>query len=261
MMTRVCGLAVAFCLTFSAIGQEKPTLWIVGDSTVKNGTRGQVGWGDPIAKHFNPDKIAVKNRALGGRSSRSFQTEGLWDKVLKDMKPGDFVLIQFGHNDGGPLAGDNRERGSIRGTGEETKEVTLTLKPRAGQQEVVHTYGWYMRKYVTDAKAKGAIPIVVSLVPRNIFDENGKVARSSTSYGKWAEEAAKATGACFIDLNDLVARRYEQEGPEKVKTEYFGEDHTHTTAKGAEITADILAQAIGELKDCPLRNYLREQAK
>jgi rhamnogalacturonan acetylesterase len=240
--------------------EEKPTLWIVGDSTVRNGTKGQVGWGDPIARHFDADKIVVKNRALGGRSSRSFQAEGLWDRVLGEIKAGDFVLIQFGHNDGGPLAGDNRERGSTRGTGEESKEVTLTLKPRAGQKEVVHTYGWYMRKYVTDAKTKGAIPIVVSPVPRNIF-QDGKVARSSNSYGKWAEESARAAGAFFIDLHELVARRYEQDGAEKVKAEYFQEDHTHTTAKGAEVTAAILAEAIGELKDCPLRNYLRDQRR
>src|SRR3954471_12791538 len=103
-----------------------PTLWLVGDSTVRNGSgnggNGQWGWGDRIAKFFDTGKINVVNRARGGRSSRSYITEGLWDQVLADARAGDFVIIQMGHNDGGPLAGDNRERGSIRGTGEETED-------------------------------------------------------------------------------------------------------------------------------------------
>src|SRR5262245_23109501 len=69
-----------------------PTLFIVGDSTVNNGTKGQQGWGTPLAALFDPKKITVDNRARGGRSSRTFITEGLWDKVLADLRPGDFVL-------------------------------------------------------------------------------------------------------------------------------------------------------------------------
>src|SRR3954463_8372489 len=87
----------------SSINPKLPTLFIVGDSTVHNGTRGQVGWGEPGAAFFDPAQVRVVNRAIGGRSSRTFQTEGRWDKVLAELKPGDFVLIQFGHNDGGPL--------------------------------------------------------------------------------------------------------------------------------------------------------------
>ena len=78
----------------------KPSLFLVGDSTVKNGTKGQMGWGEQIGKYFDPAKITVKNHAIGGRSSRSFQAEGRWDKVLAELQPGDFLLIQFGHNDG-----------------------------------------------------------------------------------------------------------------------------------------------------------------
>src|SRR5436309_10537202 len=83
-----------------------PTLWLVGDSTVRNGSgnggNGMWGWGDRVAKYFDPAKIDVVNRSRGGRSSRTFITEGLWDKVLADARPGDFVIIQLGHNDGGP---------------------------------------------------------------------------------------------------------------------------------------------------------------
>ena len=130
---------------------ELPTLFIVGDSTVKNGTKGQQGWGDPIAALFDKTKIKVENHAIGGRSSRTFQTEGRWDKILAAAKPGDFVLMQMGHNDGGPLDDAARARGSIRGTGEETKEID---NPITKKKEVVHTYGWYLRKYVADARDK-----------------------------------------------------------------------------------------------------------
>src|SRR5262249_33797082 len=75
--------------------ERLPKLYIIGDSTVKNGTKGQMGWGDPFAGHFDPAKVTVVNRARGGRSSRTFLTEGLWDAIVADLKPGDFVLIQF----------------------------------------------------------------------------------------------------------------------------------------------------------------------
>src|SRR5438093_5429266 len=125
-----------------------PTLFIVGDSTVKTGNKGQQGWGDPIKALFDKTQIKVENHAIGGRSSRTFQTEGRWDKILASAKPGDFVLVQMGHNDGGPLDDAKRARGSLPGTGEETREID---NPITKKKEVVHTYGWYLRKYIADA--------------------------------------------------------------------------------------------------------------
>ncbi len=210
------------------------------------------GWGYPIADYFDKTKINVSNRALGGRSSRTYQTEGLWDKVLADMKPGDFVLMQFSHNDGGSVD-TGKARASLKGIGEETQQVVIK---DTGKEEVVQTYGWYMRKYIADAKAKGATPIVLSPIPRNIW-KDGKVARAANDYGKWAAEAAKAEGAFFIDLNEIVAAHYEQEGPEKVQSEYFtSADHTHTTAAGARLNAECVVEGIKKLDDCPLINYL-----
>src|SRR5262245_44513956 len=86
----------------SGSSNSRPTLFIIGDSTVKNSTAGQLGWGDPIRDLFDLNRINVENRARGGRSSRTFQTEGSWDQIVAELKPGDFVLMQFGHNDGGP---------------------------------------------------------------------------------------------------------------------------------------------------------------
>ncbi len=98
---------------------EFPTVWVVGDSTASNANRR--GWADPFADYFDPAKATTVNRARAGRSSRTFITEGLWDKVRTALKPGDYVLIQFGHNDGGPPDTD-RARGSLAGLGEESKE-------------------------------------------------------------------------------------------------------------------------------------------
>ncbi|HWI57662.1 MAG TPA: rhamnogalacturonan acetylesterase [Bacillota bacterium] len=228
----------------------RPTVFLIGDSTVRNRTRGQLGWGDPIADWFDPSRISVTNRALGGRSSRTFLTEGLWDKVLAELKPGDFVLMQFGHNDGGGLD-DSKARASLKGGGDESRVVTNKV---SGKVETVHTYGWYLRKYIADAKAKGATPIVLSLVPRKIW-KDGKVARGSNDYAKWAADAAKAEGVAFVDLNDIVAGHYEQLGQEKVNA-LFADDHTHTSPEGAKLNAQCVVEGLRRLQDCALTKYL-----
>src|SRR4030081_3733259 len=91
-----------------------PTLFLIGDSTVNTPTKGVQGWGTPIADLFDKSKINVENRARGGRSSRTYYTEGLWDQVAAALKPGDFVLMQFGPNDGWALT-DGRARASLKG--------------------------------------------------------------------------------------------------------------------------------------------------
>ena len=114
---------VLITAAFAQTDRPKPTLFIVGDSTVKNNTAGQQGWGDPLIKLFDPEKIKVENHAIGGRSSRTFQNEGRWDRILGAAKPGDFVLVQMGHNDGGSLDDPRRARGSLPGIGDETREI------------------------------------------------------------------------------------------------------------------------------------------
>jgi lysophospholipase L1-like esterase len=239
----------------SPVSSTKPTLFLIGDSTVRNRTKGQLGWGDVIGRLFDESKIAVTNRALGGRSSRSFLSEGLWDKVLADLKPGDFVLMQFGHNDGGPLD-DGKARASLKGGTDESRVVTNKV---SGKVETVHTYGWYMRKYISDTKAKGATPIVLSLVPRKIW-KDGKVARSSNDYAKWAAEAAKAEGVAFVDLNDIVARHYEELGQDKVNM-LFADEHTHTNPEGAELNARCVVEGLRVLAGCQVAKYLQTEPK
>jgi lysophospholipase L1-like esterase len=233
-----------------------PTLFIIGDSTVNNSGEGMVGWGNVIGELFDKTKINIENRARGGRSSRTFYTEGLWDKVLSEIKPGDFVLMQFGHNDGGAIDKE-KFRGSIRGTGEETQNITGA----DGKPETVHTFGWYMRKFISDTKAKGATAIVLSPVPRNVW-KDGKVERASENYGKWARETAETEKVLFIDLNEITAQKYEKEGEKKVGAEYFTvKDHTHTSAAGAKMNAESVVEGLQGLKKNPLKKYILKAKK
>ena len=236
-----------------------PTLFLIGDSTVRNGrgdgSNGQWGWGEPLVDFFDLTKINVVNRAVGGLSSRTFLTFGHWERVMTMLKPGDFVIMQFGHNDNGPLDDASRARGTIKGTGEETQEID---NPITKKHEVVHSYGWYLRKYVTDARAKGATPTICSLVPRKIW-KNGKIARNSEDYGKWAADVAKQERVALLDLNEIVARRYDELGPEKVEP-LFADPHTHTSRAGAELNAASVIAALKGLTNNPLAPYFSDKA-
>jgi rhamnogalacturonan acetylesterase len=238
-----------------------PTLFLIGDSTVKNGNgkgeSGLWGWGNFLPENFDSSKIRVENRALGGRSSRTYLTEGLWNKVLADIKPGDFVMIQFGHNDGGELANGDRPRASLKGNGDKTRDVTIE---KTGKEETVHSYGWYLRKYIADAKAKGATPIVLSPIPRNIW-KGTKVNRASKDYAKWAAEAAQQGGAFFIPLNKIIADHYDKLGEQNVSKFFTPSDHTHTTLAGAKFNAAAVVEGTKQLKDCPLKNNLVARQK
>ena len=234
----------------------KPTLYIIGDSTVRNTNAGYGGWGSYIAELFDTTRINVNNQAMAGRSTRTFIKEGRWDKVLSMLKAGDYVMMQFGHNEGSPPDTTKAGyRGVLRGTGEDTKELTWPN----GSQETVHTYGWYLRKFVQDAKAKGATPLIISMIPRNQW-EQGKVLRANETFGKWAAEVAKAEDVYFIDLNRITADKYDKMGPEKVR-EYFPGDHTHTNPAGARENAASVVEGLKKHKKLDLNNYLIRKRK
>jgi lysophospholipase L1-like esterase len=239
-----------------AVNPKLPTIFVVGDSTANNHANGGLGWGDPFIAYFDPNKVNVLNRARGGRSSRTFVTEGLWDKVLAEMKKGDLVLIQFGHNDAGAINDATRARGSLPGSGGETQEIDNLLTK---QHEIVHTFGWYMRKMVGEAKAKGATPIVLSLTVRNIWKDN-RVERGPGAYRALAAEVAQTMHVRFIDLTKLIADRYEQLGEEKVKA-LFGPDHTHTSPAGAELNASLVVVGLKTIKGSPFKRYLSAKGK
>ncbi len=229
------------------------TLFLIGDSTVRNGNgtggNGQWGWGDLLQPYFNAAQLTVRNMALGGRSSRTFLTEGHWEKTLALLRPDDFVMMQFGHNDGGPLDDASRARGSIKGIGEESREIENPILKR---HETVHTYGWYLRKYIAETKAKQAWPLVCSPVPRKIWRE-GKVARGD-QYAGWAREVAETAKIPFVDLAETIAKHYDALGAERVDP-LFADEHTHTTRAGAELNALCVMEALAALPEKPLTAY------
>jgi rhamnogalacturonan acetylesterase len=263
-----------------------PSLFLVGDSTVRNGhgtgSDGLWGWGAPIADLFDAAKINVVNRAIGGLSSHTYISAGHWDSTLEMVKPGDFVVIQFGHNDGGlnlpgaepvpdqglapgatppaPPTGSAPRgpngRGSLPGIGEETMEVE---NPRTHVKETVHTFGWYLRKYVADTRAKGATPILCSLVPRKIWVD-GKIRRNTSTYRGWTQEVATQEKVGFVDLNEMIAERYDAMG-EKAVDPMFGDPHTHTTLAGATLNAECVVAGLKALPGDPLGKYLSAKGR
>ena len=257
-----------------------PSLVLVGDSTVRNGhglgSDGLWGWGAPIVDLFDPARINVVNRAIGGLSSHTYISQGHWAETLELIKPGDFVLIQFGHNDGGinlpgqPPVPDQglqpgappppprapNARGSLPGIGDETLDVP---NPRTNTSDTVHTFGWYMRKYIADTKAKGATPILCSLVPRMIWVD-GHIHRSTDTYRSWTQQVAAHEQVGFVDLNEIIARRYDALGQAAVEP-LFGDPHTHTTLAGAQLNAECVVAGLRALSHDPLAPYFSEKGK
>lgn len=253
-------ITLVFC-SFFIIKKDKPTVYIIGDSTVRNTNRPQCGWGEMLNEFIDTTQINISNQAMAGRSTRTFIKEKRWDKVLETIKPGDFVIMQFGHNEGSkPDTSKAGYRGVLRGIGDETVELMW----KDSTIETVHTYGWYLRKFVQDAKAKGATPIICSMIPRNQWNYTVKgdstsrqiVKRADKDFGKWAKEIADSEGVPFIDLNAITADKYDVLGPEVVKG-YFHKDHTHTNEEGARINAASVAEGIKMLTSAELKKYLK----
>lgn len=229
---------------------QLPSVVLIGDSTVRNGGGdgggGQWGWGEPLAEMFDPKCLNLVNRAIGGLSSRTFLTQGHWARALTLLKPGDWVVMQFGHNDNGPLNDTSRARGTIKGTGDESEEIDNML---TGGHETVHTYGWYLRRYIRDAKERGVIPVVCTPIPRKTWVD-GHIKRDRDSYAGWAAQVAEEEGVALIDLNEAVASRYDEMGSEKVEA-MFADPHTHTSRAGAELNAGIVAAALRRMHGFP----------
>jgi lysophospholipase L1-like esterase len=221
-------------------------MFIVGDSTARN--QADLGWGDHLAHFFDTGRINVANRARAGRSSRTYLKEGSWSAVLDEMKPGDFVLIQMGHNDGGDLDGP-KPRGTLKGLGDESKEVTLL----DGQHETVHTFGWYIRKYIADTRAKQGVPILLTLTVRNIWI-NGRIERDM-GYDAELRQLASEQHVSLVDMGSVAADSFEAMGQDKTGL-LFPKDHTHTSADGAELNARSVVLALRRANS-PLADYLR----
>lgn len=240
----------------------KPIVFITGDSTVKNKDSdkdGMWGWGSQAYTVFDQDKVTCVNVAKAGRSTRSYVREGRWEQVYNTLQPGDFVLLQFGHNDICPIA-DAKERGVIPGTADTCHVYKME---KDGRYEVVYSFGWYLRKMIDDCREKGATPILVSLTPRNEWP-HGKVERRNDSYGKWYREVVEQTGVDFLDVHNISAdfldRKFASKSEEKSKkaaSRYFNNDHTHTSLAGARMNAQSVAKGLRDINS-PLAAYLKK---
>jgi len=236
-----------------------PSLFLIGDSTVRNGSGrgdgGQWGWGDELAPFFDTNKLNMVNRALGGTSSRTFYRDQ-WPHVLELVKPGDFVIMQFGHNDNGPVNDTSRARGTIKGVGDESQEITNLITKKF---EVVHSFGWYERQLVAEARSKGATPMICSLIPRNTWN-NGAAARNKNDYAGWAGQTAQAVSAPFLDINEIIARQYDALGQDSVKDLFIVGAGPHTSLAGAQTNAICVVAALKGLKKNPLAQYFSASA-
>jgi lysophospholipase L1-like esterase len=233
----------------SAANPKLPSIFLVGDSTVRTGRGdgggGQWGWGEYLPRHLDLTRVNLVNHAVGGTGVRSFRDTGYWNLVLAKLKPGDVVMIQFGHN-------DNGARAPLKGDGD---EIETRENPKTKEKSPMHTWGWYLRRYIDDVRAKGATPIICSLIPRNTW-KDGKIARANGSHADWARAVAKAEGVAFVDLHEIIARRYDELGPEKVNP-LFADEHTHTSAAGAELNAACVIAGLKELPQNPIAAFSR----
>lgn len=253
-----CSLA-KYLLPLEPVKQEfkrpkgKPALIVTGDSTMENADSdpdGMWGWGSVLGTVFDSTKICLVNAGKAGRSARTFLDEGRWEKVYNSIEPGDFVVIQFGHNDISPI-NSRPFRGEISGTGDDNK---VYFMPDKHLYEVIYTYGWYLRKFIGEVREKGATPILVSITPRNEWPE-GKIERRNDTYGKWCQEVVDQTGVDFIDMHNITADYYDSIGSAATK-EYYKNDHTHSSIKGAERNAKSFAEGLVKAGN-PLAKYLK----
>ena len=233
----------------------KPVVFITGDSTVKNADKeedGMWGWGSQAYTIFDERKITIANCAMAGRSCRTFMNEGRWEKVYNSVHPGDFVLIQFGHNDFGELE-KPKYRGEIF-SAQDTCHV-YQLKEK-GTYELVYSFGWYLKKFIDDVREKGGTPILVSLTPRNEW-ENGKIERRNDTYGRFYREVVEATGVEFVDMHNITADYLDRKCGSKEKANpYYKRDHTHTSLKGARLNAKSMKKGLKK-NHSPLAKYLK----
>lgn len=218
---------------------QKPTIYGIGDSTMANKVKPEEnperGWGQMLPLFFN-EKIIIDNRAVNGRSTRSFIAEKRWDDILKTLKKGDYVFIQFGHN-------DQKEKDSTRYTNPHT------------------AYRHNLIRFVEETRAKGATPILFSSIVRRNFNEKGVLISTHGEYTMEARLVAQEFNVPFIDMEYYTELLEQSYGPEKSKQlhlhfkageiPYYKEDKaddTHLGVKGATEVAKIAVQELKKTK-------------
>ncbi|MEA1848897.1 rhamnogalacturonan acetylesterase [Chryseobacterium sp. MHB01] len=221
------------------LAQKKPTLFLIGDSTMANkenpDKNPEHGWGQVLNQFFTTG-IEIQNHAMNGRSSKSFRTEGRWAAIEKQLKKGDFVIIQFGHND------------------QKVKDSTKFTNPYT-------QYRANLERYVKETRAKGAIPILMTSIVRRNFNENGVLIDTHKEYPLVVRMVANDLNVPFVDMQLLTEQLEIAYGPENSKKLHLhfkeGEepyypkgkdDDTHLSKLGADLEAKLAAESLKNMK-------------
>ena len=277
------GLAGAGQIARADDAAAKPTIFVLGDSTASNSGKGKsgqpvAGWGTPLADYFDSTKVAVANVGHAGQSSRTYYNLPRdWPSVWPRIKAGDFVLLVFGINDGGPPTSIS-SRGSIPGIGDETVE----LKRADGTFEVAHTYGWYLSTMAKAAREKGAHVVLLTVTTRNMWTNPKAEFRDATPvaplpadydpkqdriergtadgrYTQWTKDVGRNLHVPVLDLTNLCADRYEKMGREAVNA--FYSDHNHTYVPGADFVAGTIVAGLKAFPHSPFAPLLSEKGR
>jgi lysophospholipase L1-like esterase len=219
-------------MAFSFPENKKITIWLCGDSTMSIKDKRafpETGWGMPFV-YFWDSTVAVQNLAKNGRSTSSFRSEGLWKKVMDEAAEGDYVFIQFGHNDEIP-----------------TKKTATT------ETEFKNN----LKQYVTEARSKKAIPVLLTSMARRKFDAAGKIEGTHDVYAQITRDVAKEEKVSLFDMDKKTQELYQQFGLEPSKLLFLQlkpgdhpnypegkEDNTHFSELGARLLAQIVLQEI-----------------
>ncbi len=241
-MKRLALIGVLFCMAF-AFPAQKTKVYLIGDSTMsikEIRAYPETGWGMPFAYFFD-STIEVDDRAKNGRSTRTFIEEGLWKPIVENLNEGDYVFIQFGHND----------------------EVETKKSYTTKEQFVAN-----LERYVTESKAKKANPILLTPVARRKFDANGKIEGTHEVYSDLVRTTAIKLGVPLVDLDKKSQSLLQEYGVETSKLLFNhlqpGEhpnypegkiDDTHFSELGARKMAEIVLAEIRNLK-LPLANHI-----
>jgi rhamnogalacturonan acetylesterase len=214
-------------------------LYITGDSTTSNqaADKSLVSWGEVFSGQFDENKVQIVNAALSGHSIRDYVNRGEWRKVMNQVKKGDILLSCHGHLERAPLIKKSRgSRGSLRG---DSNKFAVVIDPFYQRKEIVHTFGWYVRKYIADCKSHGVELILLSPPVRNIW-ENGRVRRGgSLEYVRLTKKIAQENNVHFFDAGRAIASAFNALGQQQV-AKFFGNDNLHTNQFGAEFIAEII---------------------
>ena len=257
MKTRIF-LSLALVLMLVPMEAAKRKVHTIGDSTMSSyqpAATPKRGWGMYLQVFFNPDSVEVNNRGKSGASTRTFyETENLWPSVKKQMRAGDYLIIQFAHNDEKCKGEDVYVKNAqLRSEGKDTLTDMRGTEPNT-------TYKAYLRKFINEAREMGVTPILMSPICRAYFkdgkinSEGRHVLSAEKDYVRCMREVAEEMNVPFLDMTAASCAFYESRGKEFCMEHYFNcGDKTHTSAQGGMAIATLAYSLIVENRETNLR--------